>query len=277
MRFKIYLELAEPKNRVLPINYQYELAGWIYKTMEKGDKDYANWLHTNGFVQGSKQFRLFTFSHFYIASKKIMGDRIQVNDPSISLQLSFLPEKSTEEFIKGVFAEQQFVLGDSLSRVKFRVNGIELIAEPFFTSEMIFETLSPLAVAVKNEEGKPHFIEPNDPRMEQAIYKNLCQKHLAYYGEEFRENSNSKFELLTPFRKRGIAIKAGTPQQTKVIGYTYQFKLTAPEELQKLGYSAGFGEKNSMGFGCVGVVEKPDRFWKPVRFGDRGKFQAGMI
>jgi CRISPR-associated endoribonuclease Cas6 len=255
MRFKINLEIAETQNRILPINYQYEVAGWIYKTLEKGNKEYASWLHTNGFAQGSKQFRLFTFSHFDVVKKKIMGDRIQINDPIISLQLSFLPEKSTEEFIKGVFAQQQFVLGDSKSRVMFRVAGIELMPQPTFANKMVFETLSPLTVAIKNDEGKPHFIEPCDPRMEQALYKNLCQKYLAYYVEEFEGGADVKFELLSTFRKRGIAIKAGTPQQTKVIGYTYRFALTAPTELLKIGYAAGFGEKNSMGFGCVGVVK----------------------
>ena len=257
MRFKINLEIAETQNRILPINYQYEVAGWIYKTLEKGNKEYTSWLHTNGFAQGSKQFRLFTFSHFEVVKKKIMGDRIQINDPIISLQLSFLPEKSTEEFIKGVFAEQQFVLGDSKSRVKFRVNAIELIPNPVFTNNMVFETLSPLAVAIKNDEGKPQFIEPSDSRMGQALHKNLCQKYLAFYSKEFPQSAAHEpiFELLGEHRKRGITIKAGTPQQTKVIGYTYRFALTAPIELLKIGYEAGFGEKNSMGFGCVGVVK----------------------
>ncbi|MCB0538258.1 MAG: CRISPR-associated endoribonuclease Cas6, partial [Bacteroidetes bacterium] len=31
----------------------------------------------------------------------------------------------------------------------------------------------------------------------------------------------------------------------------FHFELTAPVELHEIGYEAGFGEKNSMGFGCV--------------------------
>ncbi|RLD54679.1 MAG: CRISPR-associated endoribonuclease Cas6, partial [Bacteroidetes bacterium] len=35
---------------------------------------------------------------------------------------------------------------------------------------------------------------------------------------------------------------------------SYKFKIKAPKELLRLGYYAGFGEKNSMGFGCCEVV-----------------------
>jgi CRISPR-associated endoribonuclease Cas6 len=40
-----------------------------------------------------------------------------------------------------------------------------------------------------------------------------------------------------------------------LIGYMYEFDLTAPAELQKVGYYAGFGHLGSQGFGCVGVKE----------------------
>jgi CRISPR-associated endoribonuclease Cas6 len=39
-----------------------------------------------------------------------------------------------------------------------------------------------------------------------------------------------------------------------VRGYLCEFELQAPAELLRLGFQAGFGEKNSLGFGCAEVV-----------------------
>ena len=55
-------------------------------------------------------------------------------------------------------------------------------------------------------------------------------------------------------KSRLETIKAGTNAETKVRGYQYAFKLKAPEPLVRIGLLAGFGEKNSLGFGCGEVV-----------------------
>ena len=56
MRFKITLIPDSTKENLLPINYQYPLASWVYKTIATGDRSYAEWLHANGFADGSKRF-----------------------------------------------------------------------------------------------------------------------------------------------------------------------------------------------------------------------------
>ena len=48
-----------------------------------------------------------------------------------------------------------------------------------------------------------------------------------------------------------ITIKAGTPQQTRIRGYRYRFRLTAPEELMHIASEGGIGEECSQGFGYV--------------------------
>lgn len=54
-------------------------------------------------------------------------------------------------------------------------------------------------------------------------------------------------------KSRLIKLKAYTPEETRVRGWLYEFELEAPVEIQELGFYARFGEKNSMGFGCVKV------------------------
>lgn len=52
-------------------------------------------------------------------------------------------------------------------------------------------------------------------------------------------------------KSKRITLKPGTPQQSKVKGYVYNFELTAPTEIHRLILAAGIGEKNSTGFGWV--------------------------
>ena len=69
------------------------------------------------------------------------------------------------------------------------------------------------------------------------------------------ENQPVAFRLLTEHpKKRGIRIKAFTPAETKIIGYLFDFEITAPPELIRLGMLAGFGGENAMGFGAVKIL-----------------------
>ena len=67
MRFTLHLSIDKKVyGNALPLSYQYELASYIYHTLAKGNEEYANWLHENGFSLEGKQFRLFAFSSLKI-------------------------------------------------------------------------------------------------------------------------------------------------------------------------------------------------------------------
>lgn len=86
------------------------------------------------------------------------------------------------------------------------------------------------------------------------IYKvinNLKENQKVFTGQESTfVAKDATFTLLSQPRQKGITIKAGTPQQSKLVGYQYNFKIKADAELLRMGYYCGFGEKNSLGFGC---------------------------
>ena len=46
---------------ILPMNYQYNIQSMTYKGLSE-DSAYASFLHDSGYMFGSRQFRLFTFS-----------------------------------------------------------------------------------------------------------------------------------------------------------------------------------------------------------------------
>jgi len=255
MRFLLKLVVDKPIfGNILPLNYQYELSSFVYAAIHRSDAQYSTWLHQNGFVADNKQFRLFTFSHLYVPKYNIAGDRLIIESPTVEWQIAFLPERSTEEFIRGLFSEQVFTLGDRQSKVQFRVTGIELMPDPVFTTDMVFTTLSPVCIARHIPETNQIFYEsPDSPYAREAMLRNLKNKYAAYHGHEYTGSDTFELKLLSTPISKLVSIKTGTPYQTKIRGYTFRFKLKADEDLLKVMWNSGLGEKGSMGFGCVGM------------------------
>ena len=253
MRFKLSLNIDNHVfgNR-LPINYQYELSAWIYRIIAQGDEQYAEWLHQNGFSEKHRNFKLFVFSNLYSQGIKFEKDRLIFDSGKASFYLSLLPEKSTEAFIKGIFKEQEFSLGDKYSRVQFRVQQVEMIPPPDFTDSFVFKTISPVVVSA-GQEGKQHpdYLSPEEKDYGQLIINNLKEKYRLFYHRLFEGDTDFRFELLSPARSKLIRIKAGTKDETQVRGFLFTFRLEADKELLKVMYEAGMGEKGSLGFGCV--------------------------
>jgi len=253
MRFKLSLHIDYHffGNR-LPINYQYELSAWIYKIIAQGDMQYAEWLHQNGYSEKHRNFKLFIFSNLYSPDIKYDKDRLIFTSDKASFYLSLLPEKSTEAFIKGIFKEQVFSLGDKISKVQFKVQQIEMLPPPDFTDDFVFKTLSPVVVS-KSQEGKqyPQYISPEEEDYGQLIINNLIEKYKLFYNKTYEGNMSFYFKLLSPVRSKLIRIKAATKEETQVKGFMFLFQLQADKELLKVMYEAGMGEKGSLGFGCV--------------------------
>jgi CRISPR-associated endoribonuclease Cas6 len=272
MRFKLTIEnTPENNNNVLPLNYQYELSAWIYKILNYGNEEFAEWLHKEGYTNDYKNFKLFTFSNLIIPKYQIKGDRMLIDSRINELFVSFYPIESLEYFVSGVFKNQQFTIGDKKSKAAFTVNNVEKLTEPDFNSTMEFKALSPILISYKNTENKKYaeYKHPEDENYGNLLIKNLAAKYNAFYATETNPfgvpnpervkpmeqgNLDYTFKPLTKPKSRLITIKSGTKQESKLRGYLYKFHLKAPAELIRLGYYAGFGEKNSLGFGC-GEVE----------------------
>ncbi|HLR37153.1 MAG TPA: hypothetical protein VK084_03825, partial [Chitinophagaceae bacterium] len=100
MQFKIRLIAEEGGS--LPFNYQYPLSAAIYKILAKGDKDYAQFLHEEGYGKG---YKFFTFSDLRLKFKK-KGDRMQLLDKSVSFRVHFQLPEASQTFIQGLFQSE---------------------------------------------------------------------------------------------------------------------------------------------------------------------------
>lgn len=260
MKFKLTLKINREKyGDTLPLSYQYEASSAIYRILSNADEEYSTWLHDNGFnLDPKKKFKLFTFSRIF-GDYKIFKDtaRIKYFGEIVEWYVSFLPEQSTQKFIEGLFLNQTFEIGDKKSTVQFHITCVEAMPEPDYSEEMEFETLSPMCIKLKNEDGRMDYLSPKDVRAPYLIFNGLLDRYKIFYGKALPcSPEDCKLEILTEPKSALILVKAGTDAQTKVRGYQCRFKIKAPMEIMKIIYSSGIGVQTSVGFGCVEVINK---------------------
>ncbi len=261
MRLKLSLSVDSRLN-VLPINYQYPVSAWIYHTIHAGNSDFSRWLHEQGYSLENRRFKLFTFSDMFNHPRwKRFDDRIKIFSGRADLQISFYVEEAVEHFIIGLFQNQRFTIGDRHSKAQFDVQTVQRLADPQFKSEMTFRCLSPICIT-RTVEDKEHaqYMSPAEDHYADYFFDNLVYKYMAAtQADASVEELKAEMRRRQPFRlqpldkpvSRLVKIKADTPQESRVRGYSYRFQLRAPQELIEFGYHAGFGEKNAIGFGCV--------------------------
>lgn len=264
MRFLLHLDITEGMN-LLPFNYQYPVSAWVYKTIYEGNHEFAAFLHEKGFVSGSRSYKLFTFSQFRFPPKgfRVANNCMQLLCSQAQLELSFLVPEAMQHFIGGLFREQTFSIGDKQSKVNFGVRHVEALPFPDFANTVSFSANSPIMVSRYDENSKyAEYLKPGHADYERILFDNLARKYAAALEAGLLANSSPalngtvdmRFSFKEPVKQKGILVKAGTPMQTQLVGYMYDFEMTAPRELLYIGYFAGFGEKNSLGMGCANYL-----------------------
>lgn len=253
---ELVLKLTRVRGNALPVNYQYALSSWIYKVISRADEDYSTFLHEKGFAFNGRRFKMFTFSQLDCRPYKLLGNKIQLLGNEISLNVRFLVDSSMENFIRGLFMHQHCGLGNKDAQTDFKVTGVETRPRQVFTTTMRYECLSPIVVSTLRDDRSVAYLSPGEPAFGPGLIQNLIRKHSALALHEGATEpeftgANYAFRVLNEPRKKGITIKEHSAEETKIIAYLFRFELTAPVELHEVGYYAGVGEKNSMGFGCV--------------------------
>ena len=214
MRFKLTLQLqSEVMGREIPINYQFPLQAAIYKTLANSDAEFATWLHENGYQQDGKRFKLFTFSNLIVPQYGIdkVSERLEVKSDYVTLFISFLPEKSTQKFIQGIFNNRIIQIADHLSGVQFVVHEIQVMSPLDYKPDMVFRTLSPICISLRNDHGHMDYLTPNDSRYELGILTGLLARYNVIHGEPFSGDSYCHLQLLNEPKSSLVRIKAGTP------------------------------------------------------------------
>jgi len=262
MRLQIKFSLSGKKQH-LPFNYQYPISAWIYKVLDSADNSFATMLHQNGYVlENGKNFKLFTFSRLTFPKNRWKqvprSDRMEIYAISAYLTLSFQLPEQIEKFVAGLFKNQQVFIGDKISGIDMTVQNIE-VKKPYHFNKDIpavkLKSITGMVIGADIEGEKyEQYIAPLHQEYKNLFLKNLTDKARAA-GIKDVDTMKVGFNILnlSPKTKMQV-IKAGTPAETKVRAYNYEFELTAPKELIEVGLNAGFGSMNSLGFGYCEVM-----------------------
>ena len=261
MRLK--LTLACRPNGILSFNYHYALQAVIYKTLQRADPVFSEWLHEKGYeASGHKRFKLFTFSDlqgFY--KPNFQEQTLQFQTNSVEWGISFCVDAAMEKFITGLFESQRLTVATPKGKIDFEVNNIEIMETPPFAETMRFRATMPICIS-ENQAGRPQakYLAPHEPNYDTLFLSNLANKYRAATGNtegvlDGEVQGANYLKILSEPRKRGLdTVKADLNRPIKVIGYTYDFEICAPIELLKVGYAAGFGKSSSGGFGMGRIL-----------------------
>lgn len=253
MRFRITFNRTT-KQRMLPMDYQYYISAWIYKVLKLADRDFAHFLHNQGYgASTTKLYKLFCFSPINFGKPKLWKERklFEIATDQLTLDVAFDVNDVATHFIEGLFVTQEFYLGNKFNGIDLKVAGIELMPEPEFTETMFYTLKTPWVVSYKDENTKnAQYMKP-----EASMFNELSVKHLVEKYKNTRSKTILESEVtFVPneiYKRAGFLIKPETPQETRVIGNLFDFMLTAPVVIHKMIWNAGVSEKSSSGFGWV--------------------------
>lgn len=257
MRFKITLNRTG-RQRMLPMDYQYYLSAWIYKVIGKADPEFSSFLHSEGYTTGYKQFKLFNYSPLNFGRPTLWKEKALFEIPAdqLFLSVSFHLAETAEKFIIGLFNNQQVYVGDQFNGLDLVVSQVERLPEPEIVTTMSYRAISPVVISLKDKNSKyAQYLSPTDTEYSDLIYRNLWTKYDSIPTvANLPEDLNFKFMLKGEPKSKLVTIKPYTPEQSKVRGFVFDFTLTCPVEIHQLIRATGIGEKNSMGFGWVEVI-----------------------
>ncbi|WP_456329763.1 CRISPR-associated endoribonuclease Cas6 [Archaeoglobus sp.] len=238
MRVRVDLTPLEGVAKI-DLNYFYYLASLIYRAIRSADRTLSLELHK---PYGPK---LFTFSKLFAENFKIERNRMWIEGPA-HFFFSSPKNEMCEKFVEGLLTNPEVSIGN----VQFLVTGIEVLREKKIGEKEKFVTLSPIAVTTVERQGysrRSVDLYPSDARFYEILKRNLVKKYVALHGKE-PENDELNIEPISVKPKR-LRVKNTFHRCSEMV-----FLAEGSRELLEVGYKAGFGAKNSMGFGMVKVV-----------------------
>lgn len=253
MRVQLTLNAIAP-NAHLPLNTNYALAALIYRVLGSASEAFATRLHNEGYSDEGRKFKLFTYSRLDFRRSHRSGETIVLDDPGVRLLVSSPVSEFIEYFVSGLFASETF----QIARTQFVLTAAETIAPPDFATINRFQALSPITESVRDEQGRVRFLH-TDEDWSAVMQRNLLRKYRALYGTDPTDNT-LRWEwdqaylqrIATQGRRASALIDINS---IKIRGWLAPFRVEGSQELIELGYEAGFGSRNSMGFGMVKAIE----------------------
>ena len=235
MRLKV--ELIRSTHNVVDLNHSYHVASLIYRCIQRSDPSLSLELHRPG-------IKFWTFSRLMVPKRRfrIVGEKMVIESDTVHFYFSTPKAEVATAFVEGLLKRPEVKIGSA----EFVVSEVKVVREHVVGKKAKFVTLSPISVTtVRN--GRTYDLYPDDPKFYENLRRNLVRKFVALHGEP---PSDCKLEVKPlKVKPKRIRVKNTYHRCVEMV-----FKAEGSRELIELGYKAGFGERNSMGFGMVKVV-----------------------
>lgn len=242
---QIKIGLTSDSDIVLPIHYNHIVQGFIYNNI---DEKLAMFLHNKGFIKNSRTFKLFTFSNILKKGRKI-GKSFNFGK-NISIIVSSPIDDFCKSIANSMLQNDNLILGSN----NLKVGQIELINEELSKEEIIIESLSPIVMysTLFKADGKKftYYYQAHEKEFGKLIGENLIKKYNAFYGEGIKFKKEIKIKPIGKVKQSFVYYK-----NFIVKGESGRFSVKGDRRLLQIGLDAGFGGKNSQGFGCVKIIE----------------------
>lgn len=242
MRLEIILK--GKNNFKVPFNYNHILSAIIYNKI--ADLNFANELHS------SKSFKFFTFSQIYIPKRRIVKDGIIAKDGVINFYISSPNDFLIKSLVDGFLEDLEI----SFQNQKLTIQKIEALKTPEFSSKSEFKTLAPIIVRTKKEidgELKIWDLAPSD-KFFKSLENNLIKKYIKFNNLTKTDKKINIYSDMNFVKRKRISINKGNAT-THHRAYMMDLILEGDLDLIEFAYDVGIGEKNSMGFGMVKLLE----------------------
>jgi CRISPR-associated endoribonuclease Cas6 len=269
MRLVIKLKSIVPT--AIPVNYNYPLSSAIYNLLRFGSPEFTEFLHNTGYIYNNKTYKLFTFAlkfeNAIIRKSDSFGRNLSfiLKSPEATLYISSpMIDTFIQNFVLGTFEKQSLIINSEFSSARFEISSVESLPEIQITDRMKFSLLSPLVLSTKrnhNGQLKQYYLRTDDKdEINRVLTQNLINKYKLVYNkeidaEELKLDWDKTYLNSHERVTKKITIKEASKVPIDIIGIQAPFTLSGNPELIRIGYAAGFGEKNSMGFGTAEAIE----------------------
>lgn len=241
---RIILEIRSDHEVILPNQYNHILQGFIYNNLS--DRQYREFIHSQGYQIDNKKFKLFTYSRL-LGKFKIYSQSHEIGFESpIKLVISSAVDQFITDLAETLIKADFLFLGSN----QVVISSVSVEKQFKFSEAMQIKMLSPV-VAYSTENKFTQYYSPWHPRFNEIITQNLVDKYKTIFG--FSPKDQTLKVIPNGMQEKKFKIVANF-KNTIIEGYNGIYFFKGNPELINIAYHAGLGSKNAQGFGCWEVV-----------------------
>lgn len=241
---QIKISFISDKDIILPIHYNNIVQAFIYNNI---DEKLAEFLHNQGYINNGRSFKLFTFSRILNRGKK-ENDRF-----NFGKKIEFIVSSPLDDFCKSI---ANFMLQRDdlyLGQNNIKTDQIQIFNQIVDKDEIVVDTLSSIVTysTLLRPDGSKYtcYFMPREADFNRIITENLVKKYNALNNTNICFDNEIEITPIGQYRQNIIYYK-----NFIIKGVSGKFLIKGDKRLLQIGLDAGFGSKNSQGFGCVKII-----------------------